>query len=284
MFDWPERWRVAVLTVAAVLSAAAEYRLLRPIPQSPLYHQFADRRAALGVPNFADVSTNLLFLAVGAYGLLVVGRDTGLMPAATASPVGAPGSARAAYAAFFAGVVLTCFGSAYYHWSPDNGRLVWDRLPMSGGFMGLLAATVRERVSARLGDALLAPLLALGAASVLAWAWSESRGRGDLRFYYAVQFLSLGLILLMVALFRSRSGGSAWLLASIGVYGAAKVCEANDRAIFDLLGVGGHTLKHGLAAGGIFLVARMLAGRAGRTGGPPATGPAPAPWVRPVGT
>ena len=37
----------------------------------------------------------------------------------------------------FAGVALTGFGSTYYHLQPDNPRLVWDRLPMTLGFMGL---------------------------------------------------------------------------------------------------------------------------------------------------
>jgi hypothetical protein len=258
MLDWPVKWRVGVLAAVALASAVAEFLLLRPIPQSQAYHQFADRRPAFGIPNFGDVASNALFLAVGLYGLTVVGRRR--HPAAGARDLG--DRAAPAYAAFFAGVTLTCFGSAYYHWLPTNARLVWDRLPMSIGFMGLLSATISERVSGRLGRALLAPLLGLGVASVLLWAWTEARGGGDLRLYYGVQFLSLGLILLMALLFRPPLGGTPWLLASVGVYALAKASESNDRAIFDALGVSGHTLKHVLAAGGILLIAQMLAARA----------------------
>jgi hypothetical protein len=266
MLDWPERWRVRLLAAVALASGVAQFLLMRPTPQSQAYHQFADRRSAVGIPNFGDVASNALFLAVGLYGLTLVARRR--QPAATApNPGDRP---TAAYAAFFAGVALTCFGSAYYHWLPTNARLVWDRLPMSVGFMGLLSATISERVSGRLGRALLAPLLGLGLGSVLLWAWTEARGGGDLRLYYGVQFLSLGLILLMALLFRPPHGGTPWLLASMGVYALAKASESNDRAIFEALGVSGHTLKHVLAAGGVLLIAQMLAARARRRGPQPA--------------
>ena len=71
------------------------------------------------------------------------------------------------YALFFAGVALTGLGSAYYHWAPDTPRLFWDRLPMTVGFMALLAAIVAERVSVTAGIIVLGPhhLLARGRAS-----------------------------------------------------------------------------------------------------------------------
>jgi hypothetical protein len=37
-------------------------------------------------------------------------------------------------------------GSGYYHWRPSNSRLVWDRLPMTVGFMSLIAVVVSETV------------------------------------------------------------------------------------------------------------------------------------------
>jgi hypothetical protein len=33
---------------------------------------------------------------------------------------------------FYAGNVAAAFGSAYYHLKPDDDRLIWDRLPVSG--------------------------------------------------------------------------------------------------------------------------------------------------------
>jgi hypothetical protein len=42
---------------------------LPPIPQPQDYHQFADQRTLLGVPNFWNVVSNLPFVLVGAWGL-----------------------------------------------------------------------------------------------------------------------------------------------------------------------------------------------------------------------
>ena len=42
---------------------------LEPIPQDPAYHDFADQRTFLGVPNVLDVISNLPFLLVGVLGL-----------------------------------------------------------------------------------------------------------------------------------------------------------------------------------------------------------------------
>ena len=64
------------------------------------------------------------------------------------------------YLTLFEGVALTALGSGYYHLAPDNARLVWDRLPMTIGFMGLLAAVLAERVSVPVARRLFVPLLA----------------------------------------------------------------------------------------------------------------------------
>jgi hypothetical protein len=42
--------------------------LLPPILQDQSYHQFADQRTILGIPNFWNVVSNLPFLPVGAAG------------------------------------------------------------------------------------------------------------------------------------------------------------------------------------------------------------------------
>ena len=99
------------------------------------------------------------------------------------------------YFVAFAGLVLTFFGSSYYHLRPDNARLVWDRLPMTLVFTSIVAAVIVERVNMPAGLWLLPGLVATGILSVLQWHWSELRGAGDLRFYAAVQAYS-ALVLL----------------------------------------------------------------------------------------
>src|SRR5713101_7095047 len=55
------------------------------------------------------------------------------------------------YFAMFSALILTAWGSAYYHLAPDNARLVWDRLPIMIVFMALLSAVIAERVSVSAG-------------------------------------------------------------------------------------------------------------------------------------
>jgi len=254
MLQWPAQWRVALLVLVAILAAIPFARRDR-IPQDPAYHQFADDRALFGIPNFANVGSNFLFAAVGAYGMAVVLRR------ARRGDQGAS----LAYAAFFCGVILTCFGSAYYHWEPSNTRLAWDRLPMSVGFMGLLSATIAERVNMRLGKTLLGPLLLLGIASVLLWSMTEAIGRGDLRLYYAVQYGTLLMILLLLALFPSFYSRSWELLLALILYAVAKVFETYDRSVLQSLGISGHTIKHAIAAASVLLIAHMLSSRSHQT-------------------
>jgi hypothetical protein len=51
----------------------------------------------------------------------------------------------------FIGILLTRFGSAWYHSAPDNGRLVYDRIPMTLVFMSLSSATVAEFIDRKTG-------------------------------------------------------------------------------------------------------------------------------------
>src|SRR5690606_36416572 len=83
----------------------------------------------------------------------------------------------------FAGAILTGFGSAWYHWSPSNESLVWDRMPMALVAMSVLSAVIAERIGVKAGVKALVPLLLVGVFSVLYWIWTEQRGTGDLRLY-----------------------------------------------------------------------------------------------------
>ena len=231
--------RITILLGVAVAAGVA-MGLLPRLPQDPAYHRFADLRPLWGVANGWNVLSNLAFLGVGLYGLFRVwmapaGPHTAFVDARERWP----------YALFFAGVALTSVGSAYYHWAPDTPRLFWDRLPMTVGFMALLAAIVAERVSVTAGLVVLGPLIAAGVGSIIYWRAGELRGAGDLRPYALVQFLPAILILLMLWLCPPRYTGGGFLLGVLGIYGAAKVFEALDGPIFSVgFLLSGHTLKH----------------------------------------
>ncbi len=245
--------RHAVL-ILTVLGMVIIILVLRPIPQPFDYHQFADQRTFLGIPNFLNVVSNVPFAVAGLMGLsMTLGRDR------TGRPRFANSWERWPWAALFAGVLLTTIGSAYYHLAPDNPRLVWDRMPMTVGFMGLLSALLAERVSVSAGRKLLLPLLITGAASVVHWYWSETHGAGDQRFYIFVQFGSLLLVVLMLSLYPARNRGTRYIVAALALYAAAKFMELGDAAIYSLGQiVSGHTLKHFAAAAGVALLAIML--------------------------
>ena len=59
--------KIVILLGIAILSIGAVFYLVEPIPQDPAYHQFADQREFLGVPNFLNVFSNLTFIIIGAY-------------------------------------------------------------------------------------------------------------------------------------------------------------------------------------------------------------------------
>lgn len=241
-----------ILAVGAVIAVA----MLQRIPQPPAYHEFADDRTLLGVPNALDVLSNIPFVLVGLWGLAACRRRF---------------AERSMYAAFFAGIALTGVGSGWYHLAPAHERLVWDRLPMTLGFMALLAATIAERLSLAWGRRLLAPLLAAGLASVFYWISSERAGVGDLRPYILVQFLSLALIVALLAMYPRRYSHTHLLWLGLAAYAAAKLCESLDHPIFaatDHL-VSGHTFKHVIAALGIGCLAHMLSQRRPTTPTPP---------------
>jgi hypothetical protein len=254
----PRQLVVRALPVVGIGVAvcAALYLLRGPYPQPLAYHQFKDDRTILRVPNALNVLSNLPFFLVGVWGLwfLLVGKGS------------RPGQAyrepaeRWPFVAMFIGVALTGFGSTYYHLRPDNDRLVWDRLPMAVGFMGLIAAMISERISPRLGSWLLLPLVAVGIASVLHWHETERNGRGDMRLYVFIQGYSLFFVLVAPLLFPTRYTRTYDWYIGIGWYVLAKVCEFQDGLIYRALGgtVSGHTLKHLLGAVSTYWLLRML--------------------------
>jgi len=235
--------RRAYLLVLLPIMALAAVMALPPIAQDPMYHVFADRRGLLGISSFLNVITNLAFLAVGIAGIgLCARRQHGL-------------EAHWAWMACFTGVALVSLGSGYYHLAPNNDTLVWDRLPMSVGFMALSVAVLSEYVNPRLEKYLLAPAIVLGLASVIYWHYTD-----DLRLYVLVQFLPLLLLPVVLLLYNRPGQERGYLLAALAIYIVSKLAEYYDRAVFGWTGeiISGHSLKHLLAATALLVVYGML--------------------------
>lgn len=239
------------LAALSVAVAAVVALFVPPIAQWPEYHDFADRRAWLGIPNFADVVSNLLFSLVGLMGLRRLAWDRGrlFLDPREAAP----------WFVFFLGLVLLGPASAWYHLAPSNAGLMVDRLAMSVVFMAWLAIHLSERISPRLGILALPWLLALGVGAVLYWYVSELAGRGDLRPWGYVQFWPVLLILLLIWRTPPRYSRSGDIPAVFAFYATALLAEWLDRPLFTWTGfVSGHTLKHVLAALGSYWALRWL--------------------------
>ncbi len=228
--------------IAISLAAVIALSIVGPIAQDPSYHQFADTRRIAGIHNFWNVVSNLPFLAVGAIALWRY-------------PKLAHAECRAGYLLLCAGVILVGFGSAWYHYAPSNGTLLWDRLPMTVAFMALFSLLLDERVLRAPSRAVLWILVVAGAAAAFYWAGTESLGRGDLRPYALVQFLPVLLMPVILALFKPRYLDNRLLLTSFALYFAAKLLEHFDATLFAATGsMGGHALKHAVAAAAVLCI------------------------------
>jgi hypothetical protein len=231
---------LAIVAVAIITILSVD-----PIAQPRDYHNFADQRGLLNIPNFCNVLSNLPFLIAGIMGMRLVGSGRAS---------GGLAELQGVYLTFFAGVFLTGFGSAYYHYHPSNQTLLWDRLPMTIAFMAFFSAIVGEYISSGIALKLFVPLLISGIASVVYWYISELNGSGDLRAYILVQFLPVLLMPLILWLFNSRLNGDKYIFGIIGAYSASKLMELFDTRIYSALGmISGHSLKHLTAAFATFI-------------------------------
>ena len=238
---------VIVIIIIAVVVTGLTFTF-PPIAQDPAYHNFADKRGWLGIPNFGDVMSNLPFLFFGLMGVAAVYLAR--------SDMFTMKGERIPWQVFFVGTFLVGFGSGYYHWEPSNQTLVWDRLPMTIAFMSFFSVVIMERMNEKRGLQLLPILLILGAASAFYWDHTETLGNGDLRPYALVQFLPMMLIPLMFWLLPARYSGLKYLGYGLFWYVLAKVLEHFDRGIFAMTGevVSGHTLKHISASVGVLMM------------------------------
>ncbi len=231
----PRIWRRALLGTL-VLGSLAAVCFLRPIPQPPEYHGFADQRPFLGIPHFLDVASNLPFLVAGLFGLYNALRKQG-------SRLVDP-AAQAPWTVLMAAIFLTGFGSSYYHWAPEDATLFWDRLPMALGFSALLGIMILERVDQTWGRRLWLPILLAGLGTLLYWRW-----QGDLRWYVLLQAWAIVLVPTILLLFEPKTTDTRDLGVALALYALSKIFELLDVVIFNMGGiVSGHTLKH-LAAG-----------------------------------
>jgi hypothetical protein len=223
-----------------------------PIPQDPAYHQYGDQRVIFGIPYFWNVMSNLPMFFIGLYGLRQCQLNWSRRPA---------GVTRWIPLVLSGGIFITCFGSAYYHWAPDNSTLLWDRLPMTLMFMSLFALLMFDYLGKKAGHLTFSLAVPLGIASVLYWHYTEASGFGDLRPYAIVQFFPILAAIVLMLAFPGKVPYVRYMAYLLIWYLVAKLCEHYDKAIYETLGFwSGHTLKHLLGAIGLVYVMKLIDG------------------------
>jgi drug/metabolite transporter superfamily protein YnfA len=226
------------LLLTIILPLIALYAFVPVMVQSQAYHHFSDINSIFGIPNFHNVASNLVFIFVSAIAFKDFFKN--------------PSSYGPAWFVFFLGILLVAPGSAYYHYTPTDATLVWDRLPMTIGFMGLVSSLLIDIFKINNKKTILALTLILGCYSV--WHWVAFN---DLRLYTWVQLNSILVMLYIALVYKSNVIIKKYLFAAVAFYIAAKYTEAKDVQVDELLGYSGHSIKHILAGFGVYFLVLM---------------------------
>ena len=208
---------------------------LPAIAQNQNYHNFIDQRTFFGIKNTSNTLSNLAFIMVGLWGLINFYKNKYIKISNSFSVL---------LNLFFISIILTGLSSSYYHLSPNDFTLVFDRLALSLVFAVVLTMLASIRISERSGFHTLAELIILAPLSVLLWNYN-----GNLKPYAVLQFG--GIIIIVLTLLLTKAQKQSPCFASLIIlYGFAKVAEFYDVEIFNLSQnlISGHTLKHLIGA------------------------------------
>lgn len=236
---------VWIIAGAFIMSAVGLAYGYLPQADPPAYFDFANQAMWLGIPNAADVLSNVPFVIAGVLGLkwlLQSHMDVGMYRLLA---LGLSVSAMAIGA-----------GSAYFHWAPSEATLFWDRLPMALFFSMFIALVVTDRIGPRFGLGTAYVLIPLGVMTVVGWGLNIC----DLRPYIILQFGGLLSIFLILALTRPGRIRPAVYTAGFTLYLAAKLAEAADHTVFEFTyqWLSGHTLKHILAGAAMLALLKFI--------------------------
>lgn len=236
----------------------AIWSLLPAIPQGQAYNNFVDNRSFFHIPNTLNVLSNVPFAMVGLWGLFLLSMPQKVLFIDSRE--------RWPWVGFSIGLIFVGLNSGYYHFSPSNSRLVWDRLSMVVTFTSYAAALICDRINVRLGLWLWPIFLCIGIASVLVWISGEAAGKDDVSLYLSIQAfcMLLSLIILFVPPAYTRSSDIA---VALFFYVLAVLFDRLDEQIYQLSDrmISGHTLKHIAAAFASFWLIRMLLKRKRRS-------------------
>ena len=196
------------------------------IPLPLEYHNFADQRSFLGIPNTMDVISNIAILIPAIYLLQVRKKKS------TISNL------------LILHLVLLSVASSYYHWNPSDETIFWDIL--------MIAVTIML-VTIIISDTEYGIILyGLGIMSILYWRYT-----GDLRLYILIL---IGVPLYIVFKYHKNSELRNYLIVFVIANILLRLTEHNDHLVYQITGnqISGHTLKHVFAGIMMMSVIKIL--------------------------
>ena len=240
----PKRLYLASLLVFII--AAISYG---PISQPQEYHDFADDREFLSIPNALDVMSNLVIIYPGIIGLAFVHerrKNSQLSDDEVSIQI-----------TLFSGMILTFAGSVWFHLDPNDSTMLWDRLGMSVVIGSCISLLIHDMYDRGLAGKVHLPIVVLSLISVLWWPVFD-----DLRFYFIVKyhpFILFPILLFYGNRIYNKISGYYW---GLSMFILATVFEFTDLQIFEITGfISGHTLKHIFAGIGLWFVMAMIRDR-----------------------
>ena len=220
-----------------------------PISQPQEYHDFADDREFLSIPNALDVMSNLVILYPGLVGLAFVHerRKNSQISDDEAS----------IHITLFSGMILTFAGSVWFHLDPNDSTMLWDRLGMSVVIGSCISLLIHDMSDRNLAGRIHLPIVVTSVISVLWWPVFN-----DLRFYFIVKhhpFVLFPILLFYGNHIYDKISGYYW---GLSMFILATLFEFTDLQIFEITGfISGHTLKHIFAGVGLWLLMAMIRDR-----------------------
>ena len=220
-----------------------------PISQPQEYHDFADGRELLGVPNALDVISNLAILCPGVLGLSFIYERRNKSQVSE--------DEISIHITLFSGMILTFAGSVWFHLDPTDSTMLWDRLGMSVVIGSCISLLIHDMWDRNLAGQIHLPVVIASIISVLWWPVFD-----DLRIYFIVKhhpFILFPILLFCGNRVYDKISGYYW---GLSMFLLATIFEFADQQIFELTGIiSGHTLKHIAAGIGLWFLMVMIRDR-----------------------
>ena len=238
--------RLYLVSLLVFIAVAITYG---PIPQPQDYHDFADDREFIGIPNALDVMSNLVIIYPGIVGLAFV-HERRKNPQV-------PDDETSIHITLFAGMILTFAGSVWFHLDPNDSTMLWDRLGMSIIIGSCISLIINDLWDRGLAGKIHIPIIVASIISVVWWPVFD-----DLRVYFIVKhhpFILFPILVVFGTKLYDKISGYYW---GLSMFVLATIFEFEDEAIFQITGfISGHTLKHIAAGIGLWFLMVMIRDR-----------------------